>query len=190
MVAAAAGLCVPISRSETDGLAGSFHRRRRRRRRAVRPGRRHRRPARRRDRRQPDRSKRCSRSASTPARTQGAAAARSRRDGLDRRRADPARLWPRAAAGPGDLGDRTRREGQDPHRNVRRRRRRRQGRRAGRTGNHHDAHLLLLRQFRGRPVRRADRRIWGASGPTASRSICRGSTSASIPAARTRPPIR
>ena len=44
---------------------------------------------------------------------------------------------------------------------------------AGRRTSRHDQHddLHLLRQSRGRPVRRTDRRDCRASGPTASRSI-------------------
>ena len=63
---------------------------------------------------------------------------------------------------------------------------RRQGRRRRSDDDHDDLHLF--RQFRGRPVRRADRRMSRASGPTASCSTSPASTIASTPAARRRTP--
>ena len=99
-----------------------------------------------------------------------AAARRSRRDGLDRGRADPARLWPRADRRPGDLGDQAR-----GGRQTRSRQPAAAARACGGGRHDHDHNdLYLLRQSRGRPVRRADRPRRRASGPTASRSISHG----------------
>ena len=69
--------------------------------------------------------------------------------GLDRGRADPTRLRPRAAVGPSDLGNAARGSGLDQHHVIRR-----QG--ARRADHDHDD-LHLLRELRGRVVRRRDR---------------------------------
>ena len=74
---------------------------------------------------------------------------------------DPARLWPRAHLRPGHLGDALRGGGVGEPR-------RRQGRRQ-RFG---DTHLFILRQFRRRPLRGADRAYWPrVGGRRAVRSV-------------------
>ncbi len=166
----------------TDGRTRSLRRRGRRRRCRIRAGRRDRGPHRRRDRRRGHRPL----AVRDPHRAQcrRPAACRPRRHGLDRRRADPAHLRPRAARRPGDLGNQDRGSGVDQQRH----RRRRQGRRLDRHHQHaRRTAISSIWRLGSAPGRSAASR---ASGPTASRSISTGSPIASTPAARARRRIR